>query len=178
MSEAPSFPRLDRIRADDGRGGFRSSSAALDLFFSKHAFDNDTRGIGRTYVLRGDPGDKSSPMVLGFFTVSMATATSDDLSQVEVHKLPRYPMPVALIGRLATDERVRGKRHGERLLIEALRLILSAADSIGCLGIIVDAKDERAAGFYEKYGFTVLAGQAAFPRRMYMPIETARASVV
>ena len=54
-------------------------------------------------------------------------------------------MPVARIGRLAVDERARGRRLGESLLIDALHRVVVAAETIGCLGILVDAKDEAAA---------------------------------
>jgi len=65
-------------------------------------------------------------------------------------ELPGYPMPVALIGRLAVDERARGRRLGESLLIDALERVVAAAEILACLGVIVDAKDEGAERFYEK----------------------------
>jgi predicted N-acetyltransferase YhbS len=51
-------------------------------------------------------------------------------------------MPVALIGRLAIEHRAQGRRLGEKLLIDALRRIVDAATMLGCMGVIVDAKDE------------------------------------
>ena len=78
---------------------------------------------------------------------------SADIASAVSTKLPRYPMPAALIGRLAVDERARGRRLGEQLLIDALRRVVDAAETIGCLGVIVDAKDEEAEAFYSKYDF-------------------------
>jgi hypothetical protein len=55
-------------------------------------------------------------------------------------------------------------RLGELLLIDALQRVVDAAEIIGCLGVIVDAKDEAAEAFYEKYDF-VTVDAASWPRR-------------
>jgi ribosomal protein S18 acetylase RimI-like enzyme len=103
------------------------------------------------------------------------TATLSDAIKRK-DNLPRYPMPAALIGRLATDERVRGRGYGERLLGEAIDVILAISESIGCFGVITDAKNEGAVGFYEKYGFELLPVVAEFPKRMFIALETVRAA--
>jgi len=90
-------------------------------------------------------------------------------------KLPRYPMPVALIGRLAIDARAQGRRLGETLLLDALRRVVDAAGIVGCTGIIVDAKDDAAEGFYAKYDFVTVSADT-WPHRMFLPIATAKAA--
>src|SRR5207244_67632 len=85
--------------------------------------------------------------------------------------LPRYRTPVALIGRLAVDGCARGRGFGEALLVDAFSRILHAATEIGCIGVIVDAKDDDAERFYAKYDFTALSS-GPHPRRMYIPIAT------
>ena len=102
-------------------------------------------------------------------------AESEQVAVVLQTKIPKYPMPVALIGRLALDERAHGRRLGERLLMDALHRVVDAADLLGCTGIIVDAKDEDAERFYAKYDFTTVAAEV-WPRRMFLPIGTARAA--
>ncbi|MGH7168752.1 MAG: GNAT family N-acetyltransferase [Gemmataceae bacterium] len=78
----------------------------------------------------------------------------DDLPDELARKLPRYDgVPAAPIGRLARDSRVRGKGVGELLVADAVRRILNAAQSLAVFAIMVDAKDERAATFYEGFGF-------------------------
>ena len=59
--------------------------------------------------------------------------------------------------------------------MDALHRVLDAAELVACMGIIVDAKDETAAGFYARYGFVALQ-TAAWPRRMFLPLATARAA--
>ena len=103
-----------------------------------------------------------------------AAADSAHVSTVLQKKLPNYPMPVALIGRLAVDQRGQGRRLGERLLMDALRRVVDASTLVGCTGVIVDAKDDDAERFYAKYDFVRVPGDTG-PRRMFLPIATARA---
>jgi ribosomal protein S18 acetylase RimI-like enzyme len=143
-----------------------------------HALPNDRRGLGRTFVLRR-PADRleSLPAVLGFYTISMADLEAARVPEALRAGLPRYPVPVALIGRLAVDERTQGLRVGERLLADALARVVLASQQIACIGVIVDAKNERAVGFYLKYGFVLLEPESAFPRRMFLPMVTILESV-
>ena len=48
---------------------------------------------------------------------------------------------------------MRGKGVGELLAADAVYRILGAARALAVLAIVVDAKDERAATFYEGFGF-------------------------
>jgi GNAT superfamily N-acetyltransferase len=176
MSE-PGSPYLTTpIEAADATCGFSCGKHPLDDYFARHAVANDAAGIGRAYVLRrggGDPADL--PVVLGFYTLSMASAESAHVSTVLAKKLPKYPMPVALIGRLAVDRRAQGRRVGEKLLLDALRRVVDAADLLGCTGVLVDAKDEDAERFYAKYDFVTVSSEGG-RRRMFLPIATARAA--
>ncbi len=176
-ADTPSFATVC-IEAADAASGFRCGKHALDDYFARHALANDQAGIGRAYVLRRSPeDDEALPRVLGFYTLSMASVASEGLAAALVKKLPRYPMPVALVGRLAVDERARGRRIGERLLIDALRRVVDASELLGCLGIIVDAKDADAERFYVKYDFTTVHSEG-WPRRMFLPIATARSALL
>ena len=101
------------IEATDAKSGFSCGKHALDDYFARHALPNDAAGIGRAYVLRRGPRDPGElPTVLGFYTLSMALADSAHVAKLLGKKLPKYPMPVALIGRLAIDRRAQGRRLG------------------------------------------------------------------
>jgi GNAT superfamily N-acetyltransferase len=176
MSEASSRYLTEPIVPADARAGFSCGKHALDDYFARHAVSNDAAGIGRAYVLRrGDGDDPTLPVVLGFYTLSMALAEAVAVSKLLKKKLPKFPMPVALIGRLAVDQRAQGRRLGEKLLLDALRRVVDAANIVGCTGTIVDAKDEDAARFYANYDFTTLTIDG-WPRRMFLPLGTARAA--
>jgi GNAT superfamily N-acetyltransferase len=165
-----------RLRPDDVVVGFRCGKHPLDDFFARHALTNDRAGICRVYVLRRCKADPPNlPPILGFYTLSMASVTAESLSSVLRENLPRYPLPVALIGRLAVDERAQGRRLGEVILLDALRRALDAAEVVGCMGVIVDAKDEGAERFYAKYDFETIAAES-WPRRMFVSSETLRSA--
>lgn len=167
-----------RIGPADPSCGFRSGKHPLDDYFRRHALPNDEGSIGLAYVVPASVDDVAAglPTVIGFYTLSMAAAVSADVGSAISRKLPRYPMPVALLGRLAVDERARGRGLGEAMLVDALLRVVAAAEIIGCLGVVVDAKDEDAERFYEKYDFITVDGRS-WPRRMFLPINVARVAL-
>ena len=67
--------------------------------------------------------------------------------------MPRYPIGVMLIARLAVDTRYQGTGLGSRLLAEAVRLAATAAATAAALLVVVDAIDDRAAASYRRWGF-------------------------
>ena len=71
---------------------------------------------------------------------------------------PSYQnLPVTLLGRLAVDERYKGKGIGSFLLIDALRKSFEiSTTSIGSMAVITHPIDEEATAFYLKYGFIKL----------------------
>jgi len=176
MSEVPAT-LTRRIGVSDPGCGFRCGKHPLDDYFRRHALANDRGDVGLAYVVEATEVDLAAglPSVLGFYTLNMATVASTDTASILERKLPRYPMPAALIGRLAVDERAHGRRLGEALLVDALARIVAAAEIVACLGVIVDAKDEDAVGFYSKYDFVTIE-DAAWPHRMFLPMTTARAA--
>jgi GNAT superfamily N-acetyltransferase len=150
--------KTERLQPDDVVAGFRCGKRPLDDFFARHALANDRAGICRVYVLRRCEADPPIlPPILGFYTLSMASVPAASLTSILREKLPRYPLPVALIGRLAVDEQAQGRRLGEVILLDALRRALDAAEVVGCMGVIVDAKDESAERFYAKYDFETIS---------------------
>jgi predicted GNAT family N-acyltransferase len=85
-------------------------------------------------------------------------------------RLPRYPiLPAALIGRLAVGTQYRGQGHGERLLINALRRCLDVSQSVGAMAVLVDAKDDLARQFYERFGFRRFMNHEY---KLYLPMKT------
>jgi GNAT superfamily N-acetyltransferase len=130
------------------RTTFSSGQVALDEWFRRCAGQDERRNIARVFVATDDQG------VVGFYSLSSFTLTIDQLPTELARGLPRYDLiPAALIGRLARDERARGQGVGGLLLADAMRRILGASQSLAVFAIIVDAKDDHAAAFYETFGF-------------------------
>jgi predicted GNAT family N-acyltransferase len=174
MSEQEPPYATTPIEPDDTKSGFSCGTRALDDYFARHAVANDRAGVGRAYVLRRMDTDATDlPTILGFYTLSMANAESAQIAPALQQKLPKYPMPVALIGRLAIDARAQGQRFGELLLLDAVRRVVDASTIVGCIGIVVDAKHASAEQFYAKYDFVTVSAET-WPHRMFLPIATAR----
>lgn len=178
MSELESRYITTRIEEADAKSRFSCGKNPLDHYFKRYAFSNDREGIARAYVLRRTPEDPETfHRVLGFYTLSMASLPS---ALVPSNKsLPTYHMPVALIGRFATDKRVQRKGLGAKLLFDAFERVIDLVDaenSLGCLGVIVDAKDEQAERFYAKYEFVTVCSEK-WPRKMLLPVKDLRPAV-
>lgn len=134
------------------RESFRSGVAELDTFLRTFAGQNAKRDLTQTYVAVRP----TSSAVSGYYSVRMGEVGIDLLPDRERKGLPRYPLPVVHLARLAVDERERGKGLGERLLLDAFERAALLSKSIGAAAIEVVAKDPAARAFYSKYGFSSL----------------------
>jgi predicted N-acetyltransferase YhbS len=77
-------------------------------------------------------------------------------------------VPAVLIGRLAVAVEHQGQGLGRALIFDAA--IRTDRLGIGAFAIIVDAMDDRAAGFYQANGFALMPGES---RRLFVPVATA-----
>jgi len=152
------------------RAGFTCGQAELDDWFRHRASQDERRNLARVFVAI----DTVLGMV-GFYSLSSFTLALTDLPDDIARRLPRYDaIPAALIGRLARDERARGRGVGELLLADAIRRILGAAKTLAVFAIIVDAKNTQAAAFYEGFGFRPFP---LHPSRLFLLTSSAAAAV-
>ena len=75
------------------------------------------------------------------------------------------------LGHLAVDERLAGKGYGTQLVIHTLRVAYYASDAVGIYAVMVEAKDEQAAGFYRKMDFIQLKTEAG-EYKFFFPIAS------
>jgi predicted GNAT family N-acyltransferase len=134
------------------RRSFCCGVAPLDEYFKQFAKNNHVKNISKTFVLLAE--DES---VIGYYTMSMGSIDFISLPEEYKNKLPRYPIPIARIARLAVDRSKQGQRWGEFLLVEALYRIRDASSLVAAYGVVVDAKDEKAKAFYARFGFKAFA---------------------
>ena len=164
------------LREADDRSQFRSGDADLDRFLERFAAQNQYRHfVGVTYVAVEDG------RILAFATVAPGHLEIEGLPAAARGKLPRYPLPVLRLARLAVDRSAQGQGLGGQLLRFVLQLALRMAGDYGCTGVVVDAK-AGAERFYAKYGFIgleALEGQSSArprPKPMFLGMRAIKAA--
>lgn len=153
------------LDASINTANFQCGSEPLDDYVRRYASQDVRRNIARVFVAtpQNDPQH-----LAGFFTLSAGSVSCSSLPASLARKLPRYPVPVALIGRLAVGKEFQGKGLGSILLADACQKVSQASAVLAVAGIIVDAKDDAANSFYAHFGFIPLQGQAD---RMMLPVS-------
>ncbi len=123
----------------------------LNVFLQTTAAQHQRKFISKTYIL---VDDEVSTEVMGFYTLAVRRMVSkEDLPPTLAKRLPRE-IPGFSLARLAVRNELKGQGHGEYLLVHALHRAARVANEIGGYAMFVDAKDEKAAAFYKRYGFS------------------------
>jgi GNAT superfamily N-acetyltransferase len=159
------FYRIRSLDANINTASFQCGSEPLNDYIRRYASQDARRNIARVFVATPD---NDSQQLAGFFTLSAGSVSCSSLPASLARKLPRYPVPVALIGRLAVGKAFQGKGLGSILLADACQKVLQASSVLAVAGIIVEAKDVEAISFYAHFGFIPLQGQAD---RMMLPVS-------
>jgi GNAT superfamily N-acetyltransferase len=135
-----------------GRGhrldAFDSGAAELDDWLRRFARVADAAGTARTYVLQEEE------RVLGFYALTPGSVRRRALPERHAKGMPAHLIGVILLARLAVDLSLHGQGYGRALVADAAVRALQAADLVGARRMLVHARDDRAAGFYERLGFT------------------------
>lgn len=172
MSE-PDQPYIREMREGDEACRFKCGEHLLDQFFRQYALGNHNVGDCKAYVLV----QTTEPRIIGYYTLSPSTVESHLIAErLQPWRAPRQVVPAFLLGRLAVQKSLRGNGYGSKLLHHALRMAAGAAGVVGGVGLIVDAKNEKAVSFYGDYGLALLDG-VDYPRRMFIRMTDLRAAI-
>jgi len=152
-------------KARHTRTGFDCGKPPLTGFLHNFMTQYEKKNFGRTYVAVRS----GETQMLGYYTLATSELSLEDLSESEAKKLPHHPVPVVLLARLAADQTVHGQGLGKALLNDALRRVLQVSEHVGIHAVVVDAIDDEAAKFYQKYGFTALPDQ---PHKLLLPLSS------
>jgi len=127
--------------------GFDCGHALLNDWLRRYALQNQRANAAKTFVVC------QGCQVIGYYSLAVG-AVDHGAATARVRKgLARHPIPVMVLARLAVDLHYQGKKIGRCLLRDAILRTLQAANIAGIRAIFVNAKDERARGFYERFGF-------------------------
>lgn len=142
--------KVTELGGHHDRTDFNCGDAALNDFLKKLAKQQAGRDFSRCYVAA--VGDESR--IRGYYALSAGSIEFQNWPADL--RLPRYPIPVARVGRLAVDTRNQGQGVGATLLCHALQTSAALSERIGLHAVVVDAKHPQAAAFYARYGFRPL----------------------
>ena len=128
-------------------GDFDCGHALLNDWLRRYALQNQRANASKTFVVCQER------QFIGYYSLAVGAVDHGDATARVRKGLARHPIPVMVLARLAVDLHYQGKKIGRCLLRDAILRTLQAADIAGIRAIFVNAKDERARGFYERFGF-------------------------
>jgi GNAT superfamily N-acetyltransferase len=147
VSRLTATERFDRTR--HRVDSFNCGHDALDRWLRAHAGQAQRRDAARTFVTAETDGT-----VAGYYTLVAAQVRHEAATTSVSRGISRhFPIPVALLARLAVDQRRQGTGVGRSLLLDALRRVIRASDELAVRAITVDAIDAPAEAFYRHFGF-------------------------
>lgn len=146
----PAAERLNSpvlLTKDHDRNSFDCGVPALNDYLKMYALQNQKKHSARTYVAtRGN-------RIVGYYSLAYGSVSIEEAPPSVKSGLPRYPIPVILLARLAVDLTEQRRGLGPALLKDALLRTIQAAEIAGLRAMLVHAKDDSAERFYEKFGF-------------------------
>lgn len=159
--------RLEPLgKQHDDRECFRCGVESLDAYLKTQASQDMRRKANAVFVLT--PQDEPC-RIAGYFTLCAYGISPGAIPHAAQKYIPRYPVVSAtLLGRLAASTKFQGRGVGSILLARALAKAYENADVVGSSMVVVDAIDERAAGFYRAHGFIPLPESM----RLVLPMRT------
>jgi ribosomal protein S18 acetylase RimI-like enzyme len=159
--------KIELLAKSHAREGFDCGSEPLNAFLKQTARQHAARGISRTFVMVDEHATEPKP-ILGFFSLNICQVKSESLSPEEAKKLPRHVSGVRL-GRLAVAKDYQRQGIGKKLLVGAMEKFMEIFNRAGGIGLFVDAKDQEAKRYYERFGFVSLPTNEL---ELFLPVKT------
>lgn len=126
---------------------FSCGRPALDDYLIRYALLAQRANTARSFVaLRG-------ARVVGYYSLAAASLEPERATQRVAQGTGRYPIPLALLARLAVDRTEQGTGLGKALLKDAMKRFWVAHEQVASRALLVHAADAAASDFYLKFGF-------------------------
>lgn len=155
---------IQKLQPHHNKSSFKSGESSLDNYIQQHASQDVKRNLCKVYVATN--GLDSSD-ILGYYSLSSLSIACKKLPPDIAKKLPRYPIPAVLLGRLAVSQTIQKNGIGELLLVDAIKRV-KTIDQIGIYAMIVDALNMNVVPFYLKYGFSYLQANST---QLFLPLK-------
>jgi GNAT superfamily N-acetyltransferase len=156
---------IEKLQRTHAVENFTCGQPELDRFLIRRALQAQQANSSQTYVAI------SGKEVVGFYTIVAGEVQHTEAPERVVKGMPRHPIPLLVLARLAVHTKAQGRGIGAGLLLNALGRTLQVAEIIGVRALAVHAKDDQAVAFYRHFGFTASATDA---RHLFMLIKDIR----
>nr|WP_305888613.1 GNAT family N-acetyltransferase [Methylomonas sp. SURF-2] len=127
---------------------FDCGKPALNEWLVRHARQAQGSGSAKTFVITGD-----TQRVIGYFSLTVGQIDTLDAPERIRKGMGQYPIPVAILARLAVSKDHQGRGIGIGLLQDAIRRSLLIAEQAGIRAMLTHPIDDEAARFYRRFGF-------------------------
>lgn len=161
---------LGRSSSSLRKDPFDSGEPELNHYLKQYALKNN-KEVAKAFVIISNDGSRT---IAGYYTCSMSTINPTGLTLEEQKKLPKYPLPVMLIGKLAVDRSFQSMGVGKKLLRHAFENVVTISEKVGVYALRVDALHEKAKRYYVKRGFLELQDS---PLTLILPLETIKKAI-
>jgi len=164
VTDPPKWREQPIARHHD-RLGFDCGSPELNQYLSRYARQNHESGGAKTFVAV-PPAEPAR--VLGYYSISPGSIEFARVPAELTRRLGRYEVPVFRLGRLAVSRSIQGRGLGGDLLLAAGGRALVVAAEVGGVALAIDAKDAKAAKWYERFGAMRLLDD---PFKLVLPLS-------
>jgi GNAT superfamily N-acetyltransferase len=158
--------REEALSRRHDRAGFDCGVPALNEYLQRYARQNHESGGAKTFVAV-PPEPRST--IFGYYTIAPGAIDFGRVPDTARKGLGRYDVPVFRLGRLAVSLAKQGQGLGGELLIAAGERAIAVAEAVGGVALAIDAKDDRAAQCYERFGALRLLDD---PLKLILPLAT------
>ena len=156
---------INSLNTSHLRKTFDCGEPSLNTYLHRYARQNIKNRINRVFIASPVDSEKSN---VGYYTLSTGSISADDLPLKQKNRLPNYPVPIALLGRLAVDKQYQGQRLGSVLLADAVQRVEQASEVLAVYAIVVEALNLSVAEFYQSFGFMPFTDQ---PLKLFLPMS-------
>jgi GNAT superfamily N-acetyltransferase len=164
--------REEAITRHHRRDLFDCGVPALNDYLRRFARQNHESGGAKTFV--AVPVDAPAD-IAGYYSISPASVEQARVPELVTRKIARYDVPVFRLARLAVALTYQGHGLGAKILLSAGERALAVAAMVGGVALLIDAKDDRAAAWYVRFGAVPLLDT---PRTLILPLGTIAKALV
>lgn len=155
------------IGRNHDRKAFDCGTPELNEYLRRHARQNHESGGSKTFVAVAPQAPET---VLGYYSIGPASLAFATVPGTLTKGLGRYEVAAFRLARLAVALPAQGQGLGGDLLLAAGARAVAVAAQAGGAALVIDAKDDRAARWYARFGAMPLLDNG--PLSLILPLKT------